>query len=94
MHSTIANEFPIESVTNKILLQMFKFKFYFFKFCHLIMPRTCITKKRHCTALFICSGFLITHAMRTNLSYTALRMLDKNPSTLNATTNTDKVNNK
>ena len=32
-------------------------------------------RKRYCTALFICSGLLLAHAMRTTLAVTAVIIL-------------------
>ena len=39
------------------------------------LPSCCYLKKRYCTALFICSGLLLAHAMRTTLAVTAVIIL-------------------
>ncbi len=39
------------------------------------LPSCCFMKKRYCTALFICSGLLLAHAMRTTLAVTAVIIL-------------------
>lgn len=46
------------------------------KLCIFCLPKCCLVQKRYCTALFICSGLLLTHAMRTTLAVTAVLILD------------------